>query len=173
MRKAHRVIPTRTLPVAFSGKLHKKHLPVRYDPWDGATVYIQINKRWVAAHCKALIGLGQLTEKERQLITTELTRRSHLREDEEPSQQKLRELMRIFTPEGAAKLDFERQQENRELYEHLGLGAITPHTHQPQLVYPSSASAIDINPVPGPSYTPIASPFIQPGQADDLEFDTF
>lgn len=160
-------------PEMRDAKLHKKYLPVRYDPWDAATVYIQINKRWFPAHCKALIGLGQLTEKERQLISNELCNRFRLREDEEPSQQKLKEFLRVFTPEGAAKLDFERQQENRELYEHLRLGAITPPTYQPQLVYPSSASAIDINSVPGSSYTPIASPVIQPGQADDLEFDTF
>jgi putative transposase len=160
-------------PELRNPEVHKKCLPVRYDPWDGATVYIKINKRWVAAHCKALIGLGQLTEKERQLITTELTRRFRLREDEEPSQQKLKEFLRTFTPEGAARLDFERQQENRELYEHLRLGAITPPTYLPQLVYPSSASSIDINSVPGSSYTPIASPFIKPSQADDLEFDTF
>lgn len=154
-------------------KLHKKYLPVRYDPWDGATVYIEINKRWVAAHCKALIGLGQLTEKERQLISTELCRRFRLREDEEPSQQKLKEFLRVFTPEGAAKLDFERQQENRELYEHLRLGAITPPTHHPQLGHQAAAPVIDINPVPATSYTPTALPVRQAGQADDLEFDTF
>ncbi|WP_434514329.1 Mu transposase C-terminal domain-containing protein [Dechloromonas sp. ARDL1] len=154
-------------------KLHKKYLPVRYDPWDGATVYIQINKRWIAAHCKALIGLGQLTEKERQLISAEVCRRFRLREDEEPSQQKLKEFLRVFTPEGAAQLEFERQQENRELYEHLRLGAITPPTHQPQLSHLGATPIIDINPVLGTSYTPIASPAAQPGQADDLEFDTF
>jgi len=154
-------------------KLHGKSLPVRYDPWDAATVYIQINKRWFPAQCKALVGLGQLTEKERELITDELCGRFRVREDEEPSQQKLKEFLRVFTPEGAAKLAFERQQENRELYEHLGLGAITPPTHQPQLGHMESAAVIDITPEPRTTYSPVALPVSQFQKPDDLEFDTF
>jgi len=154
-------------------KLHGKSLAVRYDPWDAATVYIQINKRWIPAHCKALVGQGQLTEKERELIADELCGRFRLREGEEPSHQKLKEFLRVFTPEGAAKLAFERQQENRELYEHLGLGAITQPKHLTQLPITCTATVVDITPRPQLSCQPAA---LQQGlseQTDDLEFDTF
>ena len=156
-------------------KLHGKSLPIRYDPWDAATVYIQINKRWFPAQCKALIGLGQLTEKERQLVSNELCNRFRLREDEEPSQQKLKEFLRVFTPEGAAKLDFERQQENRELYEHLRLGAITPPAQLRQLGRMASTAVIDITPEPQATYVPTCLPVGQPEQPDmDIpEFDIF
>lgn len=154
-------------------KLHGRNVPVRYDPWDASTVYVQINKRWFAAHCKALVGHGQMTEKERQLIADELCGRFKLADDEEPSPHKLKEFLRIFTPEGAAKLAFERQQENRELYEHIGLGAITPPTHQPQLGHQASATIIDINPEPRTAYVPASASVSAPGQPDDLEFETF
>ena len=100
-------------------KLHGKYVPVRYDPWDASTVYVQINKRWFAAQCKALVGHGQMTEKERELIADELCGRLPLADDEEPSPQRLKEFLRIFTPAGAAKLAFERQQENRELQDEI------------------------------------------------------
>lgn len=154
-------------------KLHGRYVPVRYDPWDASTVYVQINKRWFAAHCKALVGHGQMTEKERQLIADELCGRFKLADDEEPSHQKLKEFLRIFTPEGAAKLAFERQQENRELYERMGLGAITPPTHQPQMGHRAPASIIDINPEPRTAYIPVSAPVSAPEQPDDQEFETF
>lgn len=154
-------------------KLHGKRLPVRYDPWDASTVYVQINKRWHAAHCKALVGHGQMTDKERQLIADELCGRFRLCDNEEPSPQKLKEFLRIFTPEGAAQLAFERQQENRELYERIGLGAITPPTHHLQLAGHSTATVIDINPVPRNAFVTTASPVERTEQPDDLEFETF
>lgn len=160
-------------PEMRDAKLHKKSLPVRYDPWDASTVYVQINKRWFPAQCKALVGLGQLTEKERVLISAELCRRFRLRKDEEPTQQKLKEFLRIFTPEGAAKLDFERQQENRELYEHLRLGAITPPTFLPQLPGMATANVIDVNLKPQAPYQPATLSPGQTEQLDDLEFETF
>lgn len=153
--------------------LHGKKVPVRYDPWDASTIFVQINKHWIAAHCKALVGHGQMTEKERQLIADELCGRFRLAEDEEPSPQRLKEFLRIFTPEGAANLAFERQQENRELYEHLGLGAITPPTYQPQLGHQAAMTITDINIEPKGSYPPLSSPVHLPQQPDDLEFETF
>ena len=154
-------------------KLHKKSLPVRYDPWDAATVYIQINKRWFPAHCKALVGLGQRTDKERELISTELRSRYRLGKDEEPSQQKLKEFLRIFTPKGAAKLEFERQQENRELYEHLGLGAIAPPPQLPQLGRMTTAPVIDISYELQMTHIPANVPVSAPEYPDTPEFDTF
>ena len=53
-------------------KVQGRKLPVRYDPWDMATIYVQIDKRWVPAKCKALASLGQLTEKERELFSQEM-----------------------------------------------------------------------------------------------------
>lgn len=154
-------------------KLHGRYVPVRYDPWDASTVYVQINNRWFAAHCKALVGHGQMTEKERQLIADELCGRFRLADDEEPSPQKLKEFLRIFTPEGAAKLAFERQQENRELYENLGLGAITPPTHQPQLPLKASTTVIDITPEPRTAHINVPVTVSASAPPDDLEFDTF
>lgn len=150
-------------------KLHGRYVPVRYDPWDASTVYVQINDRWFAAQCKALVAHGQMTEKERELIADELSGRYRLAKDEEPSHQKLKEFLRIFTPEGAAKLAFERQQENRELYETLGLGAITPPMHQPQLPLHPGTTASEITPEPRALPTTANSPSLP----DDLEFDTF
>ncbi len=119
------------------------------------------------------MGLGQMTERERELISNELFSRFRPRNDEEPSQQKLKEFLRVFTPEGAAKLDFERQQENRELYEHLALGAITPPAQRPQLDRMTSTAVIDVVPEPPAAYQPVTLPHRQPEQPDDLEFDTF
>lgn len=154
-------------------KLAGKSLPVRYDPWDAATVYIQISNRWVAAHCKALVGLGQRTEKERELISNELCGRLRLRDDEEPAQHKLKEFLRVFTPEGAVKLAFERQQENRELYEQLGLGAITSPAQLPQVTRVAAPPATDINPTLPTVCQPVCPPAGQSALPDDLEFDTF
>ena len=114
-----------------------------------------------------------MTEKERQLIADELCGRFRLADDEEPSPQKLKEFLRIFTPEGAAKLAFERQQENRELYENLGLGAITPPTHQPQLALHVDTTTIDITPEPRKVSIPLPAAVSASAQPDDLEFDTF
>lgn len=154
-------------------KLHGKYLPVRYDPWDAATVYIQIDNRWFPARCKALVGLEQLTEKERVLISNEMCGRIRLRNGEEPSPQKLTEFLRVFTPKGAAKVALERQQENRDLYEQLGLGAISPPPHQPQLIHQASSRVIDLAPEASPVPIPTPLPVSSSEQPDDLEFDTF
>lgn len=163
-------------------KLHGERVPVRYDPWDASTVYVHINKRWFAAQCKALVGHGQMTERARELIADELCGRFRLAEGEEPSTQKVKEFLNTFTPEGAAKLALARQQENRELYEQLGLGAITPPTCQTQplqraqkapLGQQEAAPLLDINSEPGSSYPPLSSPMSGPALPDDLEFETF
>lgn len=106
-------------------QLHGQKVPTRYDPWDASTVYVQVNKRWVPARCKVLAGLGQLTEKERELISDEMRNRFRISENEELTLQRVAEFMRIFTPQGAMELALERQHENRELYRDLGMGAIS------------------------------------------------
>lgn len=105
-------------------KLDGKKVPVRYDPWDISTVYVQINGRWVAAQCKALVHLGSLTEKERELFSEELRIQYRLSARQEPTMQQLTEFLRTFTPSSAKELQLERQRENRDLYGQLGIGAV-------------------------------------------------
>ena len=105
-------------------QLDGKKVPVRYDPWNISTVYVQINGRWVAAQCKALVQLGSLTEKERELFSDELRIQYRLSAQQEPTVQQLTEFLRTFAPSGAKQLQLERQQENRDLYGQLGIGAV-------------------------------------------------
>ncbi|RJG07971.1 integrase [Noviherbaspirillum cavernae] len=102
-----------------------QRLPVRYDPWDASTVYVRLNNNWTHALCRNLLGLGQLTELERRALTEEYTHQSGLPVEDERSSQRLREFMQVFTPEGALAAAFERQQENKSLYNTLQLGAIS------------------------------------------------
>ncbi|OWW22627.1 hypothetical protein AYR66_27130 [Noviherbaspirillum denitrificans] len=126
-------------------KLDGKKVPVRYDPWNAATVYVQIEKRWLPARCKSLAGLGQFTEKERELLSEEMRNRHRVKVNEAVSSQRLAEFMRTFTPKGAAQLAMERQQENRELYEHSGIGAIPVTPAAPLLKY-DFAQPLRVNP---------------------------
>lgn len=107
-------------------RLSGQRLPVRYDPWDAASVYVRYKDRWLQATCRNLLGLGQLTEIERRTLTEEYTHRSGTQLDDEKSVQRLGEFMQVFTPEGALAMAFERQQENKSLYSTLQLGAISP-----------------------------------------------
>ena len=157
-------------------KLDGKKLPVRYDPWDGATVYVQINKRWVPAQCKALVGLGQLTEKARELFSQEMRNHYRLRENDEPTQQRLADFMRVFTPAGAMEQVFQRQQENRELYQSVGIGAIAPPAHTPLLGQapsqnlPVTATATPLV-IESTAYTELSQ--ADANDSDTPEFDTF
>ena len=107
-------------------KIAGQRLPVRYDPWDAASVYVRVNTRWLRAICRNLVGLGQLTEVERRAFTEEYTQKSGLAADSEQSTHRLREFMQVFTPEGALAAAFERQSENKSLYNTLQLGPISP-----------------------------------------------
>jgi len=110
----------------YDAHISGQRLPVRYDPWDASSVYVRIKDRWVRASCRNLIGLGQLTDMERRALTLEYIQQSGLPANDERSSQRLREFMQVFTPEGAMQDAFERQQENKALYNTLQLGAITP-----------------------------------------------
>lgn len=105
-------------------KLHGKKVPVRRDPWDISTVYVQVGNRWFPAQCKALVHLGSVTEKERELFSDELRSHYRLTNSQEPTVQQLTEFLLTFKPSGAKQLQFARQRENRELYGELGLGAV-------------------------------------------------
>lgn len=116
-------------------KLEGKKVPVKFDPWDASTVYVQINKRWIPARCKVLQGLGQMTDVEREAISSEyVASRPHSAKDELTTV-RLAEFMRTFTPKGARELDLLRQQENRQLYQGLGIGSVAAEPAVPLLEY--------------------------------------
>lgn len=153
-------------------------VPVRYDPWDASTVYVQISKRWVPAVCKSLAALGSMTETERAVLSEEYTIRHPRSGHDELSVQRLAEFLRTFTPDGAQALQLQRQEENRCLYQPLGLGSISPGNTQLtleclDLSEGSSASAQQSHPVTVPKSS-LASQLRQESQIDDLpDFDTF
>lgn len=160
-------------------KLHGRKVPVRYDPWDSSTVYVQIDKRWVPAQCKSLVTLGQLTEKERELLSAEIRTHYRLSYDDELSTQQLAEFLRVFTPKGAAELALERQRENRELYGLVGIGAIAkpiPTSQLPTAVQPSAVPATG-EILARPSASAVGLPLVAtpptPAPLDPPDFDTF
>lgn len=108
-----------------------KQLPVRFDPWDASSVYVRFEERWIHATCRALVGMGQLTDRERRALTDEYIRRKGTLESDERSSQRLREFLKTHTPSGAEAYAFERQAENKALYNQLQFGCITPVTRKP------------------------------------------
>lgn len=153
-------------------------VPVRYDPWDASTVYVQINKRWVPAVCKTLAALGNMTETERAAISEEYVTHHPRSSSDELSVQRLSEFLRTFTPDGALALQLQRQEENRHLYQHLNLGSILPIKSQLMLEQlepvEGGMSSVPV-PLAVPSSQPsMAAPLRSPSQMDDLpDFDTF
>ncbi|MBM5571093.1 MULTISPECIES: Mu transposase C-terminal domain-containing protein [Deefgea] len=107
-------------------QLAGQKFPVRYDPWDASSVYVRLKNKWVQAVCRSLIGLGQLTDVERKLLTAEYGKRNHKKLDDPNVEQRLREFMQVFTPKGALAKALEQQRENRALYGALQLGNINP-----------------------------------------------
>ena len=157
-------------------KLHGKKVPVRYDPWNSATVYVEIKKRWVPAECKALASLGQLTEKERELFSQEMRHHYRLDDNDELSLQRLTEFMRVFTPEGAMELYLQRQQENRELYQRVGIGAIALPTNTPlmgQTTLQQLPSAPAATPLVIETTAYASTDLSQADDTDTPEFDSF
>ncbi len=102
-----------------------RKLPVRYDPWDASSVYVRVKNCWVRAQCRALAGLGQLTDVERRALTEEYVRRTSATLDE-TANHRLREFMQVFTPEGALATARDRQAENKGLYNALELSSVMP-----------------------------------------------
>lgn len=99
--------------------------PVRYDPWDAASVYVWTSNTWLRAQCRGLQALGHVTETERQTLSEEYRNRSGHKVDEALSTQRLKEFMQTFTPEGALALALERHQENRLLYGKLAIANVS------------------------------------------------
>lgn len=103
-----------------------KAFPVRYDPWDAASVYVLVKDGWLQATCRNLAGLGQLTDEERKILTAEYAHRCKTKLDTPQAEQRLREFLDVFTPEGAMAKAFELQKENLALYGSLQMGGINP-----------------------------------------------
>lgn len=138
---------------------------------------MRLKDRWVRAQCRNLMGLGQLTEIERRALTEEYTNKSGVLGDDERARQRLREFLQVFTPEGALAAAFERQAENKSLYNQLQLASIQPVLAAPKtcLIENIHAEAVTTEVVEPRSISPL---FVQaPHQAaapDDLpDFDTF
>ena len=113
-------------PEMRDARVAGRQLPVRYDPWDASSVYVRVEDRWLHATCRALVGLGQLTEMERRALTDEFMRGKGALDTDERANQRLREFLQTHTPKGAMAFAMERQQENKALQNQLQLGCITP-----------------------------------------------
>ncbi|CAB3975258.1 integrase catalytic region [Burkholderia aenigmatica] len=109
-----------------SAVVHGESVPVRYDPWDASSVYVRVKDTWVRAVCRNLHGLGLLTEVEKRALTEEYNRRHGSVSDNERDTKRLREFIQVFTPEGALATEFDRQAENRLLYNDLGVASVEP-----------------------------------------------
>ncbi|NYT66870.1 DDE-type integrase/transposase/recombinase [Alcaligenaceae bacterium] len=161
-------------------KLDGKKVPVRYDPWNISTVYVQINGRWVAAQCKALVHLGSLTEKERELFSDELRIQYRLSAQQEPTVQQLTEFLCTFTPNSAKQQQLERQRENRNLYGQLGIGAVGvpaalayPGEEPPMAANPTLASLSDAVSTANQPMLPDPSSINEHEYQDLPDLDTF
>lgn len=148
---------------------------VRYDPWDASSVYVRIKDRWVHARCRNLLGLGQLTDMERRALTEEYTHHSGKLVDDERARQRLREFMQVHSPQGAMQVDFERQAENKALYNQLQLSAINPVAALAKTCLTEEISNVCLPKVPiRPSLdAPSNTPSETPGEDDLPVFDIF
>lgn len=149
--------------------------PVRYDPWDASSVYVWVKDQWHQAFCRALLGLGQLTEVEQKLVSQEFHRRTKTKETDPQARQRLREFLQVFTPKGAMAMELERQAENKSLYNSLQLASITPVPQSPRFsLTEETSSAVDLpaeqrSTTPNPS-TPL---YEATGLDDSFDFDDF
>lgn len=149
-------------------------LPVRYDPWDASSVYVRVKERWIHARCRSLIDLGQLTEVERKALTEEYRNQSGDVGDDERSRQRLREFMQVFTPEGAMTAAFERQSENKSLYNQLQLSSINPvaqpmKTSLDQVISEVPTATVGLSSV----FTPLSNTPTETAEDDLPDFGTF
>lgn len=152
-----------------------KKIPVRYDPWDASSVYVWVKDQWHQAVCRALLGLGQLTEVEQKLVSQEFLRRTKTKEADPQARQRLREFLQVFTPEGATAMELERQAENKSLYDGLHLASITPVPLSPRLsLIEETSSAADVRAEPSSTTTNPSTPLHEATGLDDpLDFDDF
>lgn len=117
-----------------------QRLVVRYDPWDMTSVYVRVKDRWVHARCRRLVGLGQLTEDELKVYSAEFDRKVGGSKSKAADGQRLYEFMQVFTPQGALEAAFERQSENKALYNQLQLSNINPVAPSRKICLPEEIS---------------------------------
>ncbi|ARK92185.1 hypothetical protein BOC42_34615 [Burkholderia pseudomallei] len=163
-------------PAFQSFQVAGQRLPVRYDPWDASSVYVRVKDQWVQAICPSLNGLGQLTENERKALTQEYDRRYRTSVSDEQDAQRLKEFMRTFTPEGALAVAFERQVENKSLYNSLQFASIAPVAPLHRFSLTEETSSAAESPAETRSSTPTNPVQSLPGAAawDDIpDLDTF
>ena len=164
-------------PEFRSPKIANKKLPVRYDPWNAATVYAWIENRWVAANCRTFAGLGQLTEAERRAYTEEYKRSYGKNLNDPNAPHRLREFMQVLTPDGALAVALDRQQENKVLYNVLGMSSVqdvAQPADQVNLIsgeFAATESGSDKVVEGSVTATPDAAADLKP--EDLLDFDTF
>jgi putative transposase len=137
-------------------------LAVRYDPWDGSSVYVRVKDEWIRAICRSLHGIGQLTEVEKRALTAEYNSRLSLPDDDSQHAQRFREFLQIFTPKGALALEFERQSENKGLYNALQMASIEP-------IVVSQRSGLANTRVVAPDPVPVRETTDNPPQSHGLE----
>lgn len=147
---------------------------VRYDPWDASSVYVRVKERWLHARCRALVDLGQLTDVERQVLTEEYLNQSGDLGDDERSRQRLREFMQVFTPQGALEAAFERQSENKSLYNQLQLSSINAvalpmKTSLDQVIQQVPTAYVGLS----STSTPLSNTPPETAEDDLPDFDTF
>ena len=113
--------------VAFQSALVAgRSAPVREDLWDASSVYVLLKDTWVHAICRNLHGLGLLADVEKRALTAEYKRRHGSAADNERDTKRLREFIQVFTPKGALATEFERQRENKALYDDLRFASVEP-----------------------------------------------
>ncbi|NYT85025.1 DDE-type integrase/transposase/recombinase [Pollutimonas harenae] len=170
-------------PVFRDSKVANKNLQVRYDPWDASTAYVRVKAEWVAAKCRSLVGLGQLTTYERQALAEEYIHSGGKPLNASDTPQRMREFLQTHTPTGALAIALDRQQESKSLYMTLKMGAITSATSttgQLHSAHPLSEDANDsgaegiLTDMPYPEPQPSCEKHAKPVATQDLpNFDTF
>ncbi|CAJ0730231.1 MULTISPECIES: DDE-type integrase/transposase/recombinase [Ralstonia] len=128
-----------------SSSVAGKKFPVRYDPWDASSVYVWVKDQWHQAVCRTLLGLGQLTGVEQELMSQEFLRRTKTKESDPHARQRLREFLQVFTPKGTMAMELERQAENKSLYNSLQLASVTHVPRSPEFrLTEETSSAADV-----------------------------
>lgn len=113
-------------PVFSRADIAGKSFPVRLDPWDVASVYVQIDGEWLHAKCRNLLHLGQLNSVEHRILSAEYLARHRGRKVQDGSPQRLEEFLRNFEPTGVLARDIQQQRENNFLHRHIGLASVPP-----------------------------------------------
>ena len=103
-------------------------IPVRVDPTDAATVYVQIRGKWLGARCAQLGHLPRMNLRQLEAITAEYLKRYPTTAHAEHSTQRLQEYVSTFKPVASEEQSWQSQLESIALQQKLGLLGIVPQT---------------------------------------------